>query len=62
MLKAQVRDLGHEIINLKATDLELDTKFSILEAQIPGSSHTPDSFPNIGNIPETPISEEQFLM
>ena len=62
VLKAQVRDFGHEVINLKATDLELHTKFSILETQIPSSSHIPDNFPNIENIPKTAIFEEQFLM
>ena len=35
-LKASVRDLRHEITNLKATDLH--TKISIMETQIPSSS------------------------
>jgi len=30
-LKAQVRDLRQEVINLKATDLELQTKLSTIE-------------------------------
>ena len=61
LLKAQVRDLRQEIINLNATNLELHTQLSILETQIPSSSHIPEYFPNIENIPETTISEEQFL-
>ena len=60
-LKAQVQDLRHEIINLKATDLELHTKLSIMETQISSSSHIDDNFQNIENIPETVIYEEQFL-
>ena len=60
-LKAQVRDLRQEIINLKATDLELHTKLSTLETQIPRSSHVPHDFRNIENTRETAISEEQFL-
>ena len=49
------------MINLKATDLELHTKLSTLETQIPRSSHVPHDFRNIENTRETAISEEQFL-
>ena len=43
-LKAQVLDLRYAITNLKATDLELLIKLSILETQIPSSSHIPENF------------------
>ena len=60
-LKAQVRNLRHEITNLKATDLELHAKLSIMETQIPSSSHIPDNFQNIENIPNNEVSQEQFF-
>ena len=36
-------------------------KLSILETQTPSSSKIPDNLPNIQNVPENKVSEEQFL-
>jgi len=60
-MEAQVRDLRQEIINPKATYLELQTKLSILETRIPSYSKVSYSLENIGNTPENEVSEEQFL-
>jgi len=57
-LKAQVWDLRHEITKLKATNLELHTKLSILETQIPSFSHISDNFQSIENITENEVSQE----
>ena len=46
---------------LQATDLELHTKLSIMEAQISSSSNIPINFQHTDNIPENVIFHEQFL-